>query len=220
MPRMRFESPRALVAATVGLIFLITGLAAPAAAQSLTVTGTVTEVSPVDTLGVRPGDIFTFTFAFEPGECMSSHDGCSKRTSATVVGLIGPIGVTMNFNSNECRLFPNDCGYSVAAYPPTVWWGNPHDLLRIESPGDGFITNTGIPVKLDVAAGAQNWFGPIPFPFPPTSIPSALERDFSRLPPLPHQASRSGGVSTASSTVFRSRSGQHRSPQCSLASRI
>ena len=179
--RMRFESRRAVVAATVGLIFLVIGLAAPVAAQSLTVRGTVTEVLQDDNtaaLGILPGDTFTFTFAFEPGLCNNSFDGCGKRTSATVVGLVGPVGVTMNFDSLECRAFPNDCGYSVDAFPSTVWFGLQHDLLRISTPGDGFITNSGVPVKVDFAAAAKGWFGPLPFPFPPTSIPVNLERDF------------------------------------------
>lgn len=172
---------RALIAAAVVPSFaLLVAAAAPAAAQSLTITGTITEVAAdneVDALDMRPGDRFTFTFDFPPGSCGNSYDGCGMETRAFFVGQVGPVRVLFNQNSGECRAFPHDCGYSVDAYPQTVWWNNPHDLLSIDSSGDGFIVDGGPPVRVRILAGKRDWFGPIPFSFPPASIPDSLDTD-------------------------------------------
>lgn len=183
MLRMRFTASAPAVSAILALAFLMTWLTAPVAAQSLAVTGTVTEirptpVNPTDALGIRAGDTFTFTFSFPPGTCNSSYDGCSATSRAPFVGRVGPVDVGFNWNSSYCQAFPHECGYYVTAAPQTAWWGPPGDLLSIDSAGGGFITNSGLPVQVRIQPAAHNWFGPLPFPFPPTSIPATLERDY------------------------------------------
>ena len=186
MPATRFEgpTPARLFIERLALVLLMTLLAAPAAeAQSLTITGTVTAVSPepindADALGIRPGDTFTFTFNFPPGTCNSSYDGCSNTSRAPFVGQVGPVDIGFNWNSSYCQAFPTECGYYVGATPQTAWWVPPGDLFSIDSAGGGFITNSGVPVQVRLQPVARNWFGPIPFPYPPTSIPATLERDF------------------------------------------
>jgi hypothetical protein len=194
------------------VLLLLAGVAAPVGAQSLTITGTITEVladNEVDALDMRPGDTFTFTFELQPGFCDSSYDGCGIETRAPFVGQVGPVSVRFNENSGECKAFPRDCGYSVDAFPQTVWWNNPHDLLRIDSSGDGFIIDGGPPVHVRILAGKRDWFGPVPFPFPPASIPALPDSDlfemrsfdqehffsvkgrincfFNCVPPIPHR---------------------------------